>query len=87
MANNPIPKVIITFYLVGKYRSYKAALLWAWDEGYFAGDRDGCDVVALQKNRIPQEWKNLSDTEKVNIDGIMYSENFREGAVTINIYK
>ena len=83
------PKLIITFYMVGTFRSYHAAKDWAYDEGYSVGSTDSGEVVALQKGEytLPQKWRNMSDTEKANIDGIMYSENFREGAVTINIYK
>ena len=87
MANKPCCKEVITFYLVGKYRSYNAAINWAWDKGYLAGSNLNSDVLALKKGRKPNEWNTLTDTEKANIDGIMYSENFREGAVTINIYK
>ena len=85
MANKT--KVIITFYLVGTNRSYYAAMDWVRAKNYFIGHWEGCDFIALQKNKIPKEWQALSDTEKANIDGIMYSENFKEGAVTINIYK
>ena len=86
MANKP--KVIITFYLVGRYRSFDAAINWAFDEGYYTGVSDDCDnLIALKKGEVPKQWKTLTPTDRSNIDGIMYSENFREGAVTINIYK
>ena len=89
MANNTYCKEVITFYLKGTFRSYNAAKDWAYDEGYSVGSTDSGGVVALQKGEytLPQKWRNMSDIDRANVDGIMYSENFREGAVTVNIYK
>ena len=87
MANNTHCKEVITFYLKGTFRSYNAAIIWAWDHGYFAGSRDNCGIIALQKNKIHKKWVGMTIEEKANVDGIIHSENFREGAVTINIYK
>ena len=89
MQNRTHCKAVISFYLKGTFRSYDAALEWANNNGYSAGSSDCGGIVALQKGRynLPQKWKNLSTEEKANVDGIMHSEDFREGFVTINLFK
>ena len=69
----------VDFYLQGDYRNLNAALEWVKENGFSYAWTDKENLIFLMKGL----WK----PQNRQPDGIMYSENFREGAVTINIYK
>lgn len=79
----------IVFYLKGNYRNYHAALDWVINNGYSYGSKDEGEAIALKKGQydLPQKWRNINDEGKKTVDGIIYSENYREGIVKIFIFK
>lgn len=82
-------KVKFTFSVPGTFQSYYAACKWCSDNGYSYGSTDIGKYVALLRGEydLPQKWKNMSAVERNSVDGVMASHDFREGSVTIYIFK
>lgn len=72
----------------GTFQSYYAACGWCSENGYEYGSTDIGNKVALRKGEynLPQKWKNMDDAEKNSVDGIMTSDDFREGTIIIYIF-
>lgn len=88
MKNRKI-KLKLTFKEKGTFQSMYAAESWLSKNGYSYGSTCVFEPVAIVKGEynLPQKWYNLTQEQKINVDGIMQSGNWREGAVEIIIYE
>lgn len=78
-----------TFSVPGTFESYYAACGWCHENGYSDGSMCGDSVpIALVKGQynLPQKWKNMVQNQKNAADGLMVSNDFREGSVTVYIF-
>tara|TARA_R110002167_G_scaffold81296_5_gene222703 strand:- start:2037 stop:2345 length:309 start_codon:yes stop_codon:yes gene_type:complete len=78
------------FKVSGTFKSLWAAEGWLKDNGYSYGSLCGDLPVAIKKKwdyEFPQKWKNFTAEEKGLIDGVMVSRDFREGSVSIILFK
>lgn len=77
-----------TFKVPGTFESYYTAKGWCIENGYSFGSMARQMPIALYKGDFNiSKWYNLSKTEQETCDGVMLSSDFREGEVTIIIYK
>lgn len=83
-----------SFKVDGTFSSMYAANGWCSRNGYTYGsmckDRNTMqnNPVALRKGRydLPEKWINFDEEEKESIDGVIVSNDFREGEVKIYIF-
>lgn len=78
------------FKVPGTWQSMWAAQAWLKDNGYNYGS--SCAVhkeIAITKGEydLPQKWKNFNKLEKSLVDGVMVSNDYREGEVKIYLFK
>lgn len=75
-----------TFTKKGTFQSYYKACKWLQQNGYSYGSMCGKEPIGIVKGDvIIAKWRNLSDKDKLQLDGTMTSSDFREGSVTIEI--
>lgn len=79
----------ISFKESGTFEGLYAAQKWLKENGYEYGSLCGHDPVAITKGiyDLPQKWINFNKLEKSLVDGVMLSTDFREGEVTVILYK
>jgi len=83
------------FKVEGTFQSYYAAEAWIRLEGYSSGSPSmnrgsgRGEPIALIKGQynIPQKWHNLSKVHKSMIDGVMLSDDLREGEVKVILFE
>jgi hypothetical protein len=81
-----------TFKEAGTFESYYAAQHWAEEKGYVYGSMCGDKPIALRKGEsfddydLPEKWKNMSSAEKKSVDGVIISNDFREGTVHVLLF-
>lgn len=65
-----------------------AAYSWLKDRGFSYGSTCFSPYVAIQKGEygLPQKLHNFSREDIKLIDGVIYSTDYRDGAVTIMLY-
>lgn len=79
--------VLHEFEVKGTFESLYEAQGWLHKNGYSCASLCGNYPVGLLKGDIGiAKWKNLTQQEKIELDGVMLSGDFREGKVTIKIY-
>lgn len=73
------------FKVEGTFQSFYASIAWLHKNGYSYGSTDTGRNVAVQKGEytLTQKWKNFDDEEKELVDGVIYSEDYREGDVYV----
>jgi hypothetical protein len=79
----------------GTFKSFYSACGWLSANGYSYGsttkDRKLCKYlpVAICKGEynLPQKWHNLTREERKSVSGVMVSNNFREGEVTLIFFE
>lgn len=79
----------------GTFKSMYAAMRWLKENGYEYGstckDRTygGNMPVAIQKGEydLPQKWINFDIEDKKSVDGVIVSNDFREGSVIVLIFE
>ena len=88
MKENEKP-IITTFAVKGTFESYYAACRYLKSIDYSHGSMSVKSPIAIMKGEynIAQKWKNLSNDERKNVDGIMTSSDFRDGEVTVTLYR
>ncbi len=60
------------------------------DQGYIAGSMCMHQPIAFMNRDIYSlvaKWKNLTRKERSQVDGVIISNDFREGAVTVVIFE
>lgn len=79
----------ITFSVLGTFQSLYAAQGWCHENNYEYGSLCRDKLVAMQLDRydLPQKWQNMDAEDKAAADGVMVSNDFREGSITIYIFK
>ena len=80
-------KYELKFFKEGTFESYYEAIGWCNENGYSCGVLCRHLPIALKKGDFNiAKWKNLTKSEKQDIDGVMLGD-FREGEVSIIIYE
>lgn len=74
------------------FSGYYEACHWCSTHGYSYGSMDAGgrkNPIAIVKGQydLSQKWHNLSAVEKKYIDGVMESNNWRNGSVKILIFE
>jgi hypothetical protein len=76
----------LTFNQKGIFHALYAAQDWCTKNGISCGSLCGYDPVGLLYGHVLiAKWRNLTDTERSQLDGKMTSPDFRYGPVTIEI--
>jgi hypothetical protein len=77
-----------SFKVEGTFQSLYAALSWCSEIGYDTGSMCSPMPIGLMKGgyNLPWKWKNMNDVERSSVDGVIDSDDFREGEVTIYIF-
>lgn len=63
---------------------------YLFKKGYSYGSMSLQMPIAIQLGsdyKLPEKWYNLSEAQKKNVDGVMLSDDFRNGTVKILIFK
>lgn len=57
--------------------------------GLSSGSLDGDNPVALMKGKytIAEKWRNLVGLDKIYMDGVLISDDFRHGSVKVLIFE
>jgi hypothetical protein len=72
----------------GTFASYYKACEWLRNNGYSYGSMCSDEPIGILKGEYSiAKWKNLTDKERKALDGIMTSNDFREGEVNIKLTK
>jgi len=75
-----------TFSAHGEFSALGDATEWVRSRGYSLGIMCGNEPIAFKKGYWNiQKWRNLSADDRFNIDGVVTSDDFRDGDVTIKI--
>jgi hypothetical protein len=85
----------LTFNEKGTFQSMYAAQGWLRTNGYSYGSGSknrvtgGDYPTAIREGAydLPQKWHNFDDEDIESVDGIMTSNDWREGEVKVTIYK
>lgn len=78
----------ITFKEKGTFSSLSKAEGWANNNGYSVGSSARTSPKGLMKGDYDiAKWYNLSEEDIAGLDGVMISNDFREGEVNILIFK
>jgi len=68
------------------FGALSAARAWCKENGFSAGPLCGHDPVALMQGDYSiAKWRNLTPVERAQSDGTMTSDDWREGAVTVEV--
>ena len=72
----------------GTFKACYAAEKFVRDQGYSFGSMCRSMPMALKKgNWNIAKWRNLTELERLDIDGHITSKDFREGSVTVEIFE
>lgn len=73
-----------TFYEKGTFNSMYRAKEWLSENGYSYGSTARDLPIGLMKGDFEiSKWYNLDDSDIKELDGVMISNDFREGAVEL----
>ncbi len=68
----------------GTFGALADATEWLKQRGYSWGSLSRNEPVAVKKGDWSiAKWRNLSDSDRFNIDGVLKSDDFREGSVEL----
>lgn len=71
----------------GTFKAYYTAENFVREKGYSFGSMCMNMPIALKKGDWHiAKWRNLTGTEKLDIDGHITSKDFREGPVTVETF-
>lgn len=85
-------KQLKTFKREGVFKSLYEAQGWCRESGYVYGSLCRDLPIALKKGlnfdsyNLPQKWKNMDEEDIESVDGVVLSEDFREGSVTVILF-
>lgn len=72
----------------GTFNSYHAAKKWLTENGYSYGSMQRDAPIGIVKGDcLIEKWRNIEDFELAELDGVMVSNDFREGAVEIVLFQ
>ena len=73
-----------TFRSSGTFSAYYAASEWLGQHGYSVGSMERDYPIGIKKGSYSiAKWTNLSDSDRFLLDGVLRSDDFREGDVTL----
>ncbi len=79
--------IVMEFKEEGTFQSYYKACAWLDENGYSYGSMCGDMPIGIMKGDwVIAKWRNLTSKEKKELDGVIESDDFREGSVKITIY-
>lgn len=73
----------------GTFESLWAAERWCKENNYDEGSMSSPYPIGLMKGKyvdIPWKWKNMNAKERNLVDGVIVSNDFREGEVIVYIF-
>jgi hypothetical protein len=72
----------------GTFNSYYKALKWLSDNGYKYGSTSIGNPMPVMKDKyeIHQKWYNLTEGQRKNVDGVVISDDWREGEVKVILF-
>ena len=77
----------LTFTEKGDFVAYYCACGWLKKNGISYGSMQRGDPIGLKRGDfVIQKWRNLSESDKNNLDGIMTGDK-RNGPVVITLYE
>jgi len=66
------------------FQAFYDARKYLKDEGYSVGNMERDSPIGFKKGNYKiEKWRNLDDSDKDELDGILYSDNWRSGDVYI----
>jgi hypothetical protein len=74
------------------FNSLYEAESWLREQGYVYGSLCVDAPIAVRKGEdfshydLPEKWKNFSDEDKANCDGVLVSRDFRNRPVTVFLF-
>lgn len=73
----------------GTFGGFYNAEYWAKQKGLSAGSMDSPNPIGLMKGKysLPQKWHNLTKSDKSQLDGVIISDNFRNGSVKVILFE
>lgn len=72
----------------GSFRAYRAAQAYVQDKGYSDGSMARNMPIGLMKGSFSvAKWYNLSELNIRELDGVIVSNDFREGKVEVILFK
>lgn len=71
-----------TFPATGTFEAHSAACKFLKERGYDVGSMQRGAPIGIAKDADISKWRNLGPDVR-NLDGVMVSDDFREGSVTI----
>lgn len=76
------------FNVKGTFESFYSAQAWCAANGYEEGSMCSPMPIAIMKGEydLPWKWKNLTKKERSIVDGVIVSNDFREGEVIVYIF-
>lgn len=78
----------LVFNETGTFGAMWAAQAWCAGNGYSYGSTCRNEPIGLLLGDFAiAKWRNLNNQERKDLDGVMTSLDFREGPVTITLYK
>lgn len=77
-----------TFKVEGTFKSINAARRWLYENGYNEGSMSKNNPIGIVKGQynLTQKWPNMYPSEKAELDGVIVSNDFREGEVIVYIF-
>lgn len=83
-----IVKEKYTFFAEGTFESFYMAQAWCAKHGYEEGSMCSPMPIGIMKGEytLPWKWKNLNKKERQMVDGVIVSNDFRNGQVEIYIF-
>jgi len=78
-----------TFTGTQDFEAYRNAESYCYDNGYSVGSMCAPQPTAIKKGNYDiAKWRNLSQTDKNNIDGTITTDSdYRNGTITVTIYE
>lgn len=68
----------------GTFGALADATEWLKQHGYSVGSMERDYPIGIKKGSYSiAKWTNLSDSDRFLLDGVLWSEDFREGDVTL----
>jgi len=92
MSDNRVPKMAMTIrtFVPKTEESFDAinqAREWLRAKGYNIGSMSGDEPIGLSKRyKMISKWYNLSTEDRALLDGVLESEDFRNGKVTLKLF-
>jgi len=73
-----------TFKAHGTFSAFNDATEWLTERGYSCGSMQRDEPIGVKKGEFSiAKWRHLEDGERFLLDGVLRSDDFREGDVSL----